>query len=190
MIDKNAKPTKILWVDLEMTGLDPVKDIILEVAVDITDFDFNTLATYEESIKYPKAKVAKLLQANSWYQSYPENRDHFVNNAEKGKPLAEVEKELIALVAKHFGKEPAILAGNSIYNDRLFIKQWMPAFDLKLHYRMLDVTSWKIYMQGKHGLEFTKSETHRAFEDIQGSIAELQYYLDWFKKHPQKSDDA
>jgi oligoribonuclease (3'-5' exoribonuclease) len=47
---------------------------------------------------------------------------------------------------------------------------------------MLDVSAWKIFMQGRHGLEFRKPEVHRAFEDIQGSIAELQYYLDWFKK--------
>lgn len=187
MSDKSFKPTKILWVDLEMTGLDPVKDVILEVAAEITDFDFNTLGTYEESIKHPKQKIAKLLQANTWYQNYPENRDHFVNTAEEGKSLAEVEKELMAFVAEHFGKEPAILGGNSIYNDRMFIKQWMPALDLKLHYRMLDVSAWKIFMQGKHKLQFSKPETHRAFEDIQGSIAELQYYLDWFKK---RADDS
>lgn len=183
MKDKNARPTKILWMDLEMTGLDPVKDVILEVAAEITDVDFKTLATYEACVKQPKTTVVKRMQANSWWQSFPENRDHFVSSLDDGKPLAEVEKELLELVAEHFGDEAAILGGNSIYNDRLFIKQWMPALDLKLHYRMLDVSSWKIYMHAKHNLHFTKPETHRAFEDIQGSIAELQYYLDWFKKH-------
>lgn len=170
-------------MDLEMTGLDSVKDLILEVAVEVTDFDFKTLATYEASVKHPKATVIKRLQTNSWWQSYPENRDHFVNSLDNGKPLADVEQELISLVAEHFGTEMAVLGGNSIYSDRLFIKQWMPALDLKLHYRMLDVSAWKVYMHGKHGLHFAKPETHRAFEDTQGSIAELQYYLDWFKKH-------
>jgi len=183
MPDKIPKPTKILWMDIEMTGLDPVKDVILEVAVEVTDFDLKTLATYESSIKQPKATVLKRLQGNNWWQAFPDNRDHFINNLENGRSLAEVEKELIALVEEHFGSEPAVLGGNSIHVDRVFIKQWMPAFDLKLHYRMLDVTAWKVYMQGKHGIEFSKPETHRAFEDIQGSIAELQYYLDWFKKH-------
>ncbi len=186
MIDKKTKPTKILWIDLEMTGLDPAKDVILEVAAEITDFDFKTLATYEECIRHPKSVVAKRMQANAWWQDFPNNRDHFMNNLDKGKPLVDVEKELIELVAEQFAAEPAILGGNSIYNDRLFIKQWMPALDLKLHYRMLDVSAWKVFMQGKHGLEFSKPETHRAFEDIQGSIAELQYYLDWFKKHSDK----
>lgn len=188
MKDKNARPTKILWMDLEMTGLDPQKDLILEVAAEVTDFDFKTLATYEACIKQPKATVVKRMQANNWWQGYPDNRDHFVNNLDNGKPLAQVEKELIALVEDQFGSEMAVLGGNSIYNDRLFIKRWMPALDLKLHYRMLDVSAWKIYMQGKHGINFSKPETHRAFEDTQGSIAELQYYLDWFKKHADKHD--
>jgi oligoribonuclease len=182
MIDKKAKPTKLLWVDLEMTGLSPTEDVILEVAAEITDFNFKTLANYEATITHPKDLVVKRMQANAWWQNYPENRDHFVNNLEKGKELAVVEQELIALLESQFGTEHAVLGGNSIYNDRMFIKQWMPALDLKLHYRMLDVSAWKIFMQGRHGLEFRKPEVHRAFEDIQGSIAELQYYLDWFKK--------
>ena len=183
MIDKKAAPTKLLWLDLEMTGLDPLKDVILEIGSEITDFDFKTLATYEACIKQPKEIVAKRMQANIWWKDYPENRDSFINNLEKGKPLKQAEQELIALVEEHFGNEPAVLAGNSIHSDRLFIKEYMPALDLKLHYRMLDVTSWKIVMQGKFtGKDFKKPEMHRAFEDIQGSIAELQYYLDWFKK--------
>lgn len=182
MINKKIKPTKLLWMDLEMTGLNPIQDVILEVATEITDFDFKTLATYETCIKQPKDIVISRIQANSWWQNYPENRDDFINNLEKGKTLQEAEEQLIAIVQDQFGDEPAVLAGNSIYNDRLFIKQWMPKLDLKLHYRMLDVSSWKVLMQGKFGKEYTKPEIHRAFEDTQGSIAELQYYLDWFNK--------
>ena len=178
MIDKNRKPTKLLWVDLEMTGLDPNLDVIIEVAAEITDFDFNTLATYETIVKQPKTTVLKRMQANSWWQDFPENRDQFIANIETGKALATVEKELVAMVVKHFDNVPAILAGNSIYNDRLFIKRWLPDLDLKLHYRMLDVSSFKILMHGKYNKLFKKPEVHRAFEDIQGSIAELQYYLE------------
>lgn len=185
MIDKHKAPTKLLWVDLEMTGLDPKKDVILEVAAEITDFDFTTLETYEACIKQPKALVIKRMQENIWWRGYPENRDQFINNLDSGKPLKEVEQELIAIIDKHFDGEPAVLAGNSIHSDRLFIKEWMPALDIKLHYRMLDVTSWKLFMQGKYGESFKKPEVHRAFEDIQGSIAELQHYLDWFKKHSE-----
>ena len=179
-VNKNVVPTKLLWVDLEMTGLDAQNDVILEVAAEITDFSFNTLASYEAIIAQPTELVTERMQKNVWWQSYPENRDEFVRKTASGKPLAAVEQDLIALVEMHFGAEPAVLAGNSIYNDRGFIKHWWPQLDLKLHYRMLDVSAWKVFMQGAHGVEFEKREVHRAFDDIQASIAELQHYLKWF----------
>lgn len=182
MIDKKAIPTKLLWVDLEMTGLDAEKDVILETAVEVTDFTFKTLESYEARIKQPRDTVLARMQANIWWRDYPANRDEFVNNLDAGKSQSDVEQELIALVAKHFGDEPAILAGNSIHNDRNFIKYWMPGLDLKLHYRMLDVSTFKILMQAKYGVVFEKQEVHRAFDDIQASIAELQHYLEWFNK--------
>jgi oligoribonuclease len=180
MIDKHAVPTKLLWVDLEMTGLDPLEDVILEVAAEITDFDFKTLASYEACIKQPRDVVVERMQKNIWWQDFPANRDSFINKLDEGKAPGQVEQELIALIEEHFGQEPAILAGNSIHNDRNFVKQWWPQLDLKLHYRMLDVSSFKIVMQGKHGEIFEKKEVHRAFDDIQASIAELQHYLEWF----------
>jgi oligoribonuclease len=182
MADKDVIPTKLLWVDLEMTGLDLAKDVILEIAAEITDFNFKTLESYEARVQYKQEVVAERKQKNNWWANFPANRDDLLNNLGKGKPLKDVEQELIALVSKHFGDEPAVLAGNSIYNDRMFIKQWWPQLDLKLHYRMLDVSAWKIFMQGKYGVKYEKKEVHRAFDDIQASIAELQSYLDWFKQ--------
>ena len=183
MIDKTEIPTKLLWVDLEMTGLDPTKDVILEVAAEVTDFNFKTLASYEARVKSKREIVVSRMQTNVWWKDYPENRDEFIKKLDDGKSLSEVEQDLIQLVEKQFGHTPAILAGNSIHNDRIFIKQWWPTLDLKLHYRMLDVTSMKIYMQGKYGVEYEKKEIHRAFDDIQASIAEWQYYLDWLRTH-------
>ncbi len=182
MIDKSAVPTKLLWVDLEMTGLDPEKDVILEVAAEITDFKFKTLASYEAIVKQDRDLVVDRMQKNIWWKDFPANRDEFVNKLDSGKPSEQVEKELIELVEQQFGSEPAVLAGNSIHNDRAFIRQWWPQLDLKLHYRMLDVSAWKVFMQGAYGVSFEKKEVHRAFDDIQASIAELQHYLEWFKK--------
>jgi len=181
MNPSKTTPTKILWIDLEMTGLDPIKDVILEVAAEVTDFDFKTLASYEARVKQDKNTIATRMQMNNWWQTVPQNRDDFIKNIDKGVPSKQVEEELITFVEKNFGTEPAILGGNSIHNDRLFIKQWWPSFDLKLHYRMLDVSSFKILFQGKYGVNFEKKDVHRAFDDIQASIAELQYYIEKFQ---------
>lgn len=183
MIDKNAVPTKLLWVDLEMTGLDPEKDVIIEVAAEITDFNFKTLASYEAIVQQDKQIVVDRMQKNIWWKDFPENRDEFVRKMDTGKPPEQVEKELAELIEQQFGSEPAVLGGNSIHNDRAFIRRWWPQLDLKLHYRMLDVSAWKVFMQGAYGVKFEKKEVHRAFDDIQASIAELQHYLEWFKEH-------
>jgi oligoribonuclease len=187
MIDKHAVSTKLLWVDLEMTGLDPLEDVILEVAAEVTDFDFKTLASYEAIVKQPRGLVIERMGKNIWWKDYPKNRDEFVHKLDNGKLAEEVQSELIGLIEQHFGDEPAVLAGNSIHNDRSFIKQWWPQLDLKLHYRMLDVSAWKVLMQAKYGVQFEKKEVHRAFDDIQASIAELQYYLEWFRNGSQNS---
>lgn len=179
---KEVIPTKLFWVDLEMTGLDPAKDLILEVAAEVTDFNFKTLDNYEARVKYPRDTVAARMQANVWWHDFPANRDEFLNKLSDGKALKDVEQELIEFLSKNFGDEPVILAGNSIHNDRLFIKYWWPTLDLKLHYRMLDVSSFKILMQAKYGEIYEKKEVHRAFDDIQASIAELQHYLEFFKR--------
>lgn len=181
MTDKQTVPTKLLWMDLEMTGLDPQQDVILEVAAEITDFDFKTIASYEARIRQPRETVLDRMQKNIWWADYPQNRDDFVNKLEQGKLLEVAERELINLVEANFNGERAVLAGNSIYNDRKFISEWWPALDLRLHYRMLDVSAWKVFMQGRYAVEFEKTNAHRAFDDIQASIAELQHYLEWFK---------
>lgn len=181
---KDVVPTKLLWLDIEMTGLDPDKDVILEVAVEITDFNFKTLESYEARVRGSNRQtIVTRMQANQWWQDFPTNRDDFLNKLDEAKPLGVVEDELVELVSKHFGSDPAVLGGNSIHNDRKFIQKWMPTLDLKLHYRMLDVSAFKILMQGKYGVIYEKQEVHRAFDDIQASIAELQFYLDWFKSN-------
>ncbi|HEY5806141.1 MAG TPA: oligoribonuclease [Candidatus Saccharimonadales bacterium] len=179
MIDpKKIKPTKLLWVDLEMTGLEPEKDVILEVAAEVTDFDFKTLASYEALIKHPDEILNNMAE-------WPKRQHGISGLTERvrmqGRAEEEVKHELVGFIKAQFGDEPAILAGNSIHNDRAFIKKWWPEVDALLHYRMLDVTSLKVLMQGKYNYEYEKKDVHRAFDDIQASIAELQHYLEWLK---------
>jgi len=181
--DKNAIPTKLLWVDLEMTGLDPLEHVIIEVAAEITDFNFTTLASYESLVLQPESKLSTM---NEWAQRQHDTSGLTDRVRREGKPERDVIHELVGFIQGQFGNEPAILAGNSIHNDRLFIRQWWPEVENVLHYRMLDVSSWKIFMQGRFGASFEKKETHRAFDDIQASIAELQYYLEWFKDNQDK----
>jgi oligoribonuclease len=187
MATLKTKPSKLLWVDLEMTGLDPKKDVILEIAALVTDFDFKILDTYEARIKHDSQKVEKLLSENVWYQEQvPENRDEFLKSSGEAKSLAKVEEELIKFVSKNFPDEPATLAGNSVHFDRTFIKVYWPKFDKLLHYRILDVSSWKIIMNIKYNVDFMKKNTHRALDDIRESINELKFYLDWIDNNKPK----
>jgi len=180
MLDlKNIKPTKLLWVDLEMTGLDPSKDVILEIAAEVTDFNFKTLASYEALVKHPDDILGGM---NEWASQQHAASGLTERVRTQGRPEDEVKHELIGFITAQFGDEPAILAGNSIHNDRIFIKRWWPEVEALLHYRMLDVTSFKILMQGKYHYEYDKKDVHRAFDDIQASIAELQHYLEYMQK--------
>jgi len=180
MLDlKKVLPTKILWVDLEMTGLDSQHDVILEVAAEVTDFAFHTLASYEALIKHPDDKLHAM---NEWATTQHAASGLTERVRTEGRPEQEVIHELVGFIKAQFGDEPAILGGNSIHNDRNFIKRWWPEVDALLHYRMLDVSAFKILMQGKYGVEYDKKDVHRAFDDIQASIAELQYYLERLRK--------
>jgi oligoribonuclease len=181
-IDKSIKPTKLLWVDLEMTGLDSNKDVIIEVAVEITDFDFKTLGNYEALISHPDEVLDNM---NEWASKQHGESGLTERIRSSGRPEEEVKHELVGFIKGQFGDEPAILAGNSIHNDRKFIDKWWPEVAELLHYRMLDVSAWKILMEAKYGVSFEKNDAHRAFDDIQASIAELQYYLEWFNRDKQ-----
>jgi oligoribonuclease len=181
MVDKHAKPTRLLWVDLEMTGLDPAQDVILEIAAQVSDFNLQPLASYEAIVKLSPERVKELMKANDWWASYPANRAEFLRRIINGIDSSKVERDLLAIVKQEFGAEPVILAGNSVYTDRSFIKKYWPQLYQKLHYRMLDVSAFKIVMQGKFDVAYEKQEKHRAMGDIEQSRAELAYYLDWFQ---------
>lgn len=176
---KKIIPTKLLWIDLEMTGLDSKKDVILEVAVEVTDFDFKTLASYEAIIKHPESVLENM---NEWSLKQHAESGLTAKIRTIGRDESEVIHELVGFIKAQFGSEPAIIAGNSIHNDRLFITKWWPSVDALLHYRMLDVSSFKILMEAKHSIYYTKKDVHRAFDDIQASIAELQYYMEKLKQ--------
>ena len=177
MTKLSFKPKYILWMDLEMTGLDPVLDRILEVGAVITDWDFNEIARYE-AVKKVGPRLMKQRMVGDFWDSYPAVRDALMAQNMTGKNGRTVENELLAFINEHIGsEEKVLLAGNSIHQDRRFITNEWPRLDERLHYRMLDVSAWKVVFEGKYKKKFAKPEAHRAIEDIQGSIEELKYYL-------------
>lgn len=177
---KHITPEKILWLDLEMTGLNPATDRMLEVAAVVTDWKFNQLDQFESGIGQDRRTIETLLAANPFAAARPAETKELIELSVNAPSQAEVETRLVELADKHCADGPALLAGNSIHMDRQFIRTYWPKFEAKLHYRMLDVSAWKVVMIGKYGVDFTKQETHRALDDIRESIAELQFYLKYF----------
>lgn len=174
----NEKAT-LLWLDLEMTGLDVESDLILEVATIATDWNFKEIATYEGIVKNEDMTLDERIAANSvFWEANPESKSGLLAQNNQGKDLLKVEEELLAFIDTHFDTNtPVLLAGNSIHFDRRFITSQWPSLEKRLHYRMLDVSAWKVVFEGKLNKKFAKPEAHRALSDIRGSIAELQYYL-------------
>ncbi len=173
------KKANLLWVDLEMTGLSPEKDRILEVAAIATDYKFEEVARYEAVVKVPERLMKKRMVGEFWEKN-SESRDGLMEQNKNGKPAAVVEKELLAFLDEYFHKE-VYLAGNSIHQDRKFMDREWPEFSKRLHYRMLDVSAWKIYFENALNKKFTKRDAHRALDDINGSIEELKWYLTFLK---------
>ena len=173
------KKAKLLWVDLEMTGLDPVKDRILEVAAIATDMELNEIAHYEATVKVDEKLMSHRMVGEFWEKNH-KSRDDLIAQNENGKDITEVERELIDFIDKYFG-EVIYLAGNSVHQDRKFIEREMPELNKRLHYRILDVSAWKIYFENALNKKFIKPENHRALDDINGSIEELKWYLTFLK---------
>jgi len=176
-----TKRAKLLWVDLEMTGLDPVQDRILEVAAIATDWDFTEIAKYDAVKAVGRGIVEKrMMVGKDFWDKFPKVRDALKaqNTSGKAKNGRIVENELLEFIDRHFDADtPVLLAGNSIHQDRKFIENEWPRLNKRLHYRMLDVSAWKVVFDGKYDKRFAKPEEHRAIDDIRGSIMELKYYL-------------
>lgn len=173
------KKAKLLWVDLEMTGLEPKKDRILEVAAIATDWDFQEVARMTAVVKVPKNLMKKRMVGEFWAKN-KESYEQLMKQNETGLKSSEVEKGLLEFIEKYFGEE-VILAGNSIHQDRRFIRKEWKKLDKRLHYRMFDVSAWKVYFENAMKIKFTKRDMHRALDDIEGSIEEIKYYLERVK---------
>ena len=170
----NEKPQKLLWLDMEMTGLDPERDVVIEVAGLVTNYQFEELDCFHQVVKQHQDYLEKM---DKW-NTKQHKKSGLYDLVPNGIPQDHMESILLTLASKHFKEEKIILAGNSIYQDRLFVKKYFPKFAKLLHYRMLDISAWKIIFADK-GVEFKKENKHRALDDIRESVRELKSYLQY-----------
>ena len=168
---------KIFWVDLEMTGLDPDNDAILEIACIVTDLELCEIDCFSSIVYQPKEILAKMDEWNI----KTHNESGLLPKVPHGKPIGKIEKDLIEFLKAHFSGNEIVMAGNTIYQDRQFIRKYMKNLYKKLHYRVIDVSSFKLLFMHKFDLCFVKENKHRALDDIRESINELKYYLQHIK---------
>jgi oligoribonuclease len=168
----------LFWVDLEMTGLDTATCGIIEAAVIVTDSKLQSLEEYHQIVFQPPHVMAAM---DPWCVE-THGKSGLTAQIPNGRPIEKVEADLIALTGRHFGNEKIILCGNSVGTDKRFLEAGMPKFAKHLHYRVVDVSSFKEIFHSFYGISFEKKESHRALDDIRESIAELAHYLQYVKK--------
>lgn len=170
---------KLFWLDMEMTGLDVEKEVIIEVAAIVTDMNFKELDTFETVVKQPQKYLDNM---DAWNKEH-HKKSGLTAKVPNGMEPDQVEAKLVDLVKKHFPdpKDRPVLAGNSIMQDRLFIDKYMKDLAPRLHYRMVDVSSWKVIINNKYNFIYKKANKHRALDDIRESIQELRAYCDKLK---------
>ncbi|MFC4242832.1 oligoribonuclease [Gryllotalpicola reticulitermitis] len=174
----SAASDRLVWIDCEMTGLDPEKDELVEIAVVITD---SQLKPVDQGIDIVIKASDEALAGMGEFVTNMHTASGLITEIPTGKSLAEAEYEVMEYVLAHVPDEnKAPLAGNTIGTDRMFITKYMPRLDAHLHYRSIDVSSIKelsrrwfprVYFQAPE-----KAGGHRALADILESIRELDYY--------------
>ena len=176
-------PQNLIWIDLEMTGLDPDRDVIIEMATIVTDSDLNTLAEGPViAIHQPEEILAGMDEWNT--------RQHGQSGLtqrvrESTVSMAEAEAQTLAFLEQWVPKRSSPICGNSICQDRRFLYRHMPRLEGYFHYRNLDVSTLKeLAARWAPNVRdsFKKGGTHLALDDIRESIAELRHYREHFIK--------
>ena len=169
--------TNLVWMDLEMSGLDPKTCSILEVATLITDKDLNVIAQSPALVVHQPQWVLNAM--DDW------NKEHHTQsgliNAVKASKVtsAEAERQTLEFVARYCKPQYSPLCGNTIYQDRRFLTEHMPKLESFFHYRLVDVSTIKELVKRWYGPEFQappKKKAHKALEDILETIEELRFY--------------
>lgn len=175
---KTEVPSKLVWMDLEMTGLEPDRDVIIEMATIITDAELNVIA------EGPEIVIQRSQDLFSGMDSW--NREHHKKSGLWQKVVtstiseSEAEEMTLAFIKEHVKDRESPLCGNSIWQDRRFIAKYMKNIDAYLHYRLIDVSTLKTLGNMWYANDMKqitdKKSSHRALDDIRESIEELKRY--------------
>jgi oligoribonuclease len=172
----------LVWIDLEMTGLQPERDTILEIASLVTDDQLNILAEGPNlAIHVDEATLAGM---DEWNQKQHRKSGLIDRVRASQETLASAQAKTLEFLANHCQPNTSPLCGNSIWQDRRFLYQYMPLLDGFLHYRLVDVSTLKeLALRWYPNLaKFPKAEDHLALSDIRASVGELKYYREHFFK--------
>ena len=175
------KKTNLIWIDLEMTGLVPEKDIIIEIATVVTDADLNVLA---EGPSIAIHQDNKHLDSMDEWNTRQHNKSGLVQRVKESKiSINEAEKQTLDFLMKYVDPDASPMCGNSICQDRRFLSNYMPKLEKFFHYRHIDVSTLKeLAVRWKPDVVTTsfKQSKHLALSDIYDSINELKYYREYF----------
>lgn len=173
----------LIWVDMEMTGLEPEHDVVIEIATIVTDSDLNTLA--EGPVIALHQSDHRLAGMDEWNTTH-HTRSGLVDRVRASDYDEErATRETITFLEQWVPPGVSPMCGNTICQDRRFMARYLPELERFFHYRNLDVTTLKILMQRwRPELEagFEKNATHLALDDIRESIEEMRYYREHFLK--------
>jgi oligoribonuclease len=177
------KKCSLLWLDLEMTGLDADKDVILEIAAIATDFDLKTIIEGPSLAIHQPATALQVM--GPWVRNLHMQSGLLERVESSTVSVDDAEKKVLEFIQEVCNPE-FYFAGNSIYQDRSFLKRYMPTLHTKAHYRMIDVSTLKILIKAWYPdslkNSFSKEKNHRALDDIRESIAELRHFRKYFFK--------
>ncbi len=175
---------KLVWLDLEMTGLDPKNDVILEIACVVTDDALNVVAQAPSLLI--KADEKKLSAMVPEVRTIHADSGLLSDLAHAMLTVQQAEQKMLNFLREHCKQQTVPLCGNSIWMDKFFLKEHMPLLYNFFHYRTIDVSSIKElvrrwYPNDAHA-GFPKKNNHRALDDVYESIAELRHYQTYFFK--------
>ncbi len=173
-----ATESKFIWIDLEMTGLEPEKDVILQIATIVTDGDLNIIAQGPEIVISQPEKA--LDGMDKWCTAVHTKSGLCDKVKASDTSVQEAESQTLAFLRDHCTEGRSPLAGNSVWMDRVFIMKYMPRLYNFLHYRTIDVSTikelCKAWYDQTDQVKFKKQNAHRALDDIIESIDELKFY--------------